>query len=295
VRVDDPTTPIQYSRALQFDIAHTAGVACVKINAQDEAQSTVAIYKVFSQDAERMSLWTTDGNGNSGSTDPAVGSLRGSDDSWLQLPQGAAGDDVIRRFYRAGRTVNVALFSDAACSTPATVDGKSVLAVDVAGMPPVDSSLASLAWGTLTADTVTALETITLDAGTPGSFAGAWTFSDGVTGFAQTLFCSNGSCGDGSDSRLGDMRLRPNAHGSVMPLRAPVNSVAAGDFKMYALSGRDGSGMNISSSFFSCTSAPLGQMCGQGQAPSGGGQNTGAPTQGGDGNTGPTHAQHRSR
>ena len=65
VRVDDPTTPIQYSRALQFDIARTAGVACAVLQPRDDAHTTIAIYKVYSHDAPRMSLWTTDGIGNS--------------------------------------------------------------------------------------------------------------------------------------------------------------------------------------------------------------------------------------
>ena len=288
VRVDDPTTPAQYSRALQFDIARTDGIACVKINMRDDAQTTIAIYKVYSQDAERMSLWTSDGFGNAASTDPNAGSLRSGDDSWMQLPQGADGDEVIRRFYRAGRTVDVALFSDAACAAPVAVEGKTVLAVDVAGMPPVDSALPSLPWGTLTDGTVAALETLALDGGHAGSFSGAWSFADGVTGFDQTLLCTAGACGDGEAARLGDARIRPGARSAVTPLLAPATRLLAGDFKMYVLGGRDATGMNIESSFFSCTASPLGQMCGQGPSPDGGG-NAGAPT------TGPTLAAGRSR
>jgi len=300
LRVDDPTAPVQYSRALQFDIARTDGIACARIDMQDDAQTTIAIYKVYSQDSERMSLWTTDGFGNSASTDPNAGTLRGGDDTWMQLPQGTEGDEVIRRFYRAGRTVNVSLFSDAACSAPVAVDGKTVLAVNVAGMAPVASALPTLPWGTLTDDTIASLETLALDGGHAGNFSGAWTFADGITGFEQTTFCTSGSCGDGEAARLGDTRIRPGARSAVTPLLAPATHILAGDFKMYILGGRDATGMNIESSFFSCTSQAAGQMCGQGQAPIGGG----APTQGGDsgntgGNTGgttagPTSAHKRS-
>jgi hypothetical protein len=279
VRVDDPATPIQYSRALQFDIARTDGVACAVLKARDDAQSTIAIYKVYSQPGERMSLWTNNGMGNDASTDPLVGSLRGADDTWMQLPQGAAGDDVIRTFYRWGRTIDVALYADANCSTPAVIEGKSSFGVEIAGMPPVDSALSSLPWGALTADTVTALEALSLDVGTTGSFTGSWTFADGVTGFDENTVCSAGNCGDGSDVRLGQTRLRPGVRANTTPIHAPANGLAAGDFKMFILGGRDASGMNIESSFFSCTSTVAGQMCGQGQAPIGGG----APTQGGDG------------
>ena len=301
VRVDDPTTPVQYARALQFDIARTDGVACAVLKARDDAHSTIAIYKVFSQDGERMSLWTSDGQGNGASTDPNVGALRGSDDTWMQLPQGTAGDDVIRTFYRSGRTIDIALYADAACTTPAIVDGKSVLAVDIAGMPPVDSALAGLPWGSLTTDTVTALESLTLEVGATGSFTGSWTFADGVTGFDENTVCSAGNCGDGTDVRLGQSRVRPGVLTNTTSLHAPSTAMAAGDFKMFILGGRDATGMNIESSFFSCTSQPAGQMCGQGQAPIGGT----APTQGGDGgNTGgdnggnaagPTASHKRSR
>jgi hypothetical protein len=270
VRVDDPTTPIQYSRALQFDIARTDGVACAVLKARDDAHSTFAIYKVFSNDAQRMSLWTQDGMGNQVSTDPGVGSLRGGDDTWMALPAGAAGDDVIRTFYRAGRTIDVAIYADAACTTPATVQGKSSFGVDIDGMPPVDSAMASLPWGALTADTVAAFESFAVDGGHTSSFSGAWTFADGITGFDQATFCTAGSCGDGEPARLGDMRIRPGAHSAVLSLKAPATHVLAGDFKMFILGGRDATGMNVESSFFSCTSTPAGQMCGQGQPPTGG-------------------------
>ncbi|MEO5687304.1 MAG: hypothetical protein ABIR54_08075 [Burkholderiaceae bacterium] len=279
VRVDDSTTPIQYSRALQFDIERTDGVACAILRARDDAHSTIAIYKVYSQPGERMSLWTSDGMGNGASKDPNAGMLRGADDTWMALPTGAEGDDVIRTFYRYGRTIDIAIYADAGCSTPATIEGKSEFGVEIAGMPPVDSALASLPWGSLTTDTTSAFEALTLDAGTAGSFTGSWTFADGVTGFGETTFCSSGSCGDGGDARLGQARIHPGARTSATPLHAPSNTIAAGDFKMFILGGRDASGMNIESSFFSCTSQAAGQMCGQGQAPIGGG----VPPQGGDG------------
>ena len=275
VRVDDPTTPIQYSRALQFDIARTDGVACAVLRTRDEAHSTFAIYKVFSNDAQRMSLWTQNGMGNQVSTDPNVGSLRSGDDTWMALPTGAAGDDVIRTFYRAGRTVDVAIYADAACTTPASVQGKSSFGVDIDGMPPVDSAMASLPWGSLTADTIAALEAFTVDGGHTSSFTSAWTFADGITGFDQATFCTAGSCGDDEPARLGDMRVRPGALGAAISLKAPATHVLAGDFKEVILGGRDASGMNTESEFFSCTSTPAGQMCGQGPAPSGGNQNSG--------------------
>ncbi|MFL6628428.1 MAG: hypothetical protein ACJ8G1_18435, partial [Vitreoscilla sp.] len=51
--------------------------------------------------------------------------------------------------------------------------------------------------------------------------------------------------------------------------------ILAGDYKEFILGGRDATGMNIESEFVSCTSQAAGQMCGQGQAPSSPGANTG--------------------
>jgi len=274
VRLDDSTTPVQYSRALQFDIANTGSVACAVLKVRDDAHSTFAIYKSYSGDAERLSLWTVDGWGNSASTNPASGVLRGGDDTWMALPAGTAGDDVIRAFYRAGRTIDVEIYSDAACSTPANLGGKSSFPVDIQGMPPVDAAMAALAWGTLTPATVTALESFALAPDVAGSFTASWTFSDGVTGFDENTFCSAGSCGDGEDARRGQSRIRPSARTATTALHASSTAVAAGDFKMLILGGRDASGMNIESSFFSCTATPLGQMCGKGPTDPGTGPGT---------------------
>ena len=284
VRVDDSTTPAQYSRALQFDIANTTGVACAVLKTRDDAHSTFAIYKSYSADAERMSLWMTNGQfGNSPSLDPNSGGMQSSDSTWMQLPDGDDGDAVIRGFYRYGRTIDVALYSDAACSTPATVQGKSSFPVDIDGMPPVQSAMSSLAWGVLSPATVTALETFAADSGTAGTFTAAWSFTDGVTGFDENTFCASGDCGDGSDSRRGQARIRPGAVTGVTQLHASSSTIAAGDFKMFVLGGHDATGMNVESSFFSCTSTALGQMCGQGPTGPSGNGNGGAPT-GGNGN-----------
>ncbi len=273
IRVDDPTAPIQYGRALQFDIERTDGVACAVLKARDDAHSTIAIYKPYASDVQRMSLWMTNGFNNSPSLDPSVGSLRSGDDTWLQLPDGSAGDDVIRTFYHWGRTIDVAIYSDAACSTPATVQGKSTFSVDIDGMPPVSSALSNLAWGSLTADTVSALEGLTMDAGSDASFTATWTFTDGATGFEQNMLCAAGGC----EQRTGDSRVRPGMLTHVTPLHTDT-AIAAGDFKMFTLGGRDATGMNIESSFFSCTSQAAGQMCGQNQGPSGGDGSKTGPT-----------------
>jgi len=263
VRVDDPSASPRYSRALQFDIAVAAGVACAQVSqhAADGSPVTVAYFKVHEPSATRMSLWTTDSMGNAPSTDPSAGATRSNDDTWVTLPEGAAGDDVIRNFYRGGRTVTVALFSDAACATPATIGGKSAFDVDVQGVPPVWSAMPSMPWGELTAGAKGALQSLALANGVAGELDVAWTFADGSTGFDETEFCTNGACGDGSVYRIGAQSLRPGSTSAAVALRGPVGALAAGDFKELILGGRDGSGMNVESEFVSCTSRPAGSDC----------------------------------
>ena len=263
VRVDDPTTPARYSRALQFDIANTPGVACAKVSQLDAAGApvTVAYFKVHEAGAPRMSLWTSDGMSNGAGLDPLHGSTRTSDDSWVGLPEGTAGDEVIRNFYRGGRTVTVSIYSDTACSTPATVDGKTAFQVDVKGMPPVSSAMASMPWGELTDASKTALESLALANGVGGSIDVAWSFADGGTAFDEGEFCTSGSCGQGSVVRIGSKSIRPSEHSFTMSLRGPVGALAAGDFKEVILGGRDGSGMNVESEFLSCTSHAHGSDC----------------------------------
>ena len=248
-----------YSRALQFDIAVTDGVSCAQVLQRDAAGSvtTVAYFKVHEAGASRMSLWLQDSmNGPQPSLDPATGSTRSSDDSWVQLPEGTAGDDVIRNFYRGGRFVTVAVFSDTACTTPATLEGKSEFTVDVDGVPPVWSAMASLPWGDLPDSTKTALQTLTLTSGASSTFDAAWTFAAGSTGFGEITFCVSGECGEGGSGRLDQVQVRPGAVSAHMALNGPAHDVAAGDMKMLMLGGRDGSGMNIESGFITCTSTP---------------------------------------
>lgn len=259
-RLDDGSAP-SYMRALQFDIAVTPGVACAQVLQRDAAGSptTIAYYKVFSNDSQRMSLWRSTGLGDwAASTDPSNGALSGQDDTWVPLPQGTQGDDVIRNFYRGGRSVEVALFSDAACATAATVDGKSSFMVDVQGVPPVWSALPSIDWGNLSDATAAALQAFGVDGGHTSTFDASWT---GTIGYDQVTFCVNGDCGDGSPGRLSDTRVHGGLTSATLSLKAPATHVLPGDFKMLAFYGRDGDGMGMQSNYMSCSSSSPGQWC----------------------------------
>jgi hypothetical protein len=249
-----------YSRAFQFDIALTDGVRCAQVLQRDStgAATTNANIKVHEAGAPRMSLWLQDSmNGPTPSLDPAAGSTRSSDDTWLQLPEGTAGDDVIRNFYRGGRFVTIALFSDTACATPAVLEGKSEFTVDMDGVPPVWSALPSMPWGDLAASTKGALQGLTLASGVSSGFDMAWTFAEGSTGFGEATFCVSGECGQGGSGRLGQEQVRPGAGSVHLTLRGPDHDVGAGDMKMLMLGGRDGAGMNIESGWVTCANTQV--------------------------------------
>ena len=262
-RVDDPTAADTYARALQFDIAATTGVQCVQVSqvAASGSPTTVAYYKVHEASAQRMSLWTTGTTSDTPSLDPSTGATRSNDDSWVNLPDGTAGDDVIRNFYQGGRTVTLSLFADAACATPATVGGKTQLQVDLQGVPPVWSAMPSLPWGALTDASTAGLESLTLSAGQTGTFQAAWDFASGDMGYQEATFCDGFNCGMGSISRIGYTTMKPSARSVSVSLSGPAQAVGAGNFKMFMLGGRDGSGMNIESGYFSCSSQAAGQPC----------------------------------
>jgi hypothetical protein len=61
--------------------------------------------------------------------------------------------------------------------------------------------------------------------------------------------------------RIGDTSVRPGHLSVTVPLAGPAAAVGAGDFKLLALGGRDGDGMNVESVFISCSALPAGQPC----------------------------------
>jgi hypothetical protein len=254
-----------YVRALQFDIANTPGVACAKVQQRDAQGSatTIAYYKLHDPGAMRMSLWTADGMGNGVSLAPLVGATRSNDDTWIVLPDGTAGDDVIRNFYRGGRAVTLSLYGDAACATPAVVDGHADFTLDVLGVPPVSSAIVALPWGDLGDATRSALASLTLAAGTATTFDIDWIVPDGGTAYDQVSFCVAGGCGQGGVGRIADAAMSPALHTATLSLSAPAAAVGAGSFKSVQFYGRDGTGLGMSSSYMTCSDTPVGAWCAQ--------------------------------
>ncbi|MEO6281353.1 hypothetical protein [Roseateles sp.] len=265
-RIDTATPVHDYSRALAFEVAAVSGLACAKVSQKNADGATVPIgyYKRHpgATDQRRLALWTADGMGWGPSLDPLVGATRNADDSWIGLPEGAAGDAMIRNFYRGGRSVNVALYSDSACSTPFVIGGKSSFEVDVDGVPPVWAAMETLPWPELDTASLTALRDLTIAAGADGSLSTAWTFARGPLGVDGSTVCgSRDTCGEGDTGRLGEKQLRPSARSAAVSLHNRGGAIARDDQKTFALYGRNGEGVDLQSNYSSCPGSAAGEAC----------------------------------
>jgi hypothetical protein len=260
-RVDGATPVDSYERAIAIEVQNVAGLACAKASQLDSAgeRVTVAYFKPWDGGAPRLSTWRDNLNGER-SLDPAAGGLRGPDDTWLMLPEGAAGDEVVRNFFRGGRTLRVNLFADSACSSPFVLDGRSEFEIDVDGVPPVWAAMPSLPWPELTSETAARLSSFTLESGASGSFAASWSFPRGRAGVNGAMFCAlDAGCGDGEGGRLGEREFSPAVTSTTITL--PGGSNALGNTRMLSLYGAGGDGMSLQSNFMSCTNTPAGQNC----------------------------------
>jgi len=266
VRGDSAGAPIDYNRALTFEVAALPGLACAQVAQRDAGGTltTVGYYKRHpgATDQQRLSLWSANSMSWGASLDPLVGATRSADDSWIVLPEGSAGDAVVRNFYRGGRSVLVSLFADAACSQPFTVAGKSEFEVEVDGVPPVWSAMPNLPWPEVDASSIAALDALQLDAGATGSLHVGWSFPRGPLGLNGITVCgSRAECGQGGSGRVGERSLRPNAHDADVALANHGGAIAPTDSKTLALYGRNGEGVDLQSNLTTCPATPIGERC----------------------------------
>lgn len=266
LRVDGDTPVTSYDRAFAFEVPALPGLACARVSQQDAAGSrvTLAYYKRHvpgpgEGEPRRLSLWTDGRGGPIASTDPASGQTRTSDDTWLALPEGEAGDGAIRNFLRGGRTVTVDLYADAACATP-FVGPATRLVIDVDGVPPVWSALADLPWPSFTAASHAALRGFVASAGTATPLELAWTFPRGAIGFTEGFVCTDRAlCGEGGAGRVAELGLRPRARSAGFVVQSGV-AITAGEHKMAGLFGR-WRGLGVQANVVSCPGVPAGERC----------------------------------
>lgn len=261
------TVADQYSRALAFDIPALSGLACAKV-AQRDATGALVTLALFKPHAgvglERLSAWRGTMDGASRSLDPAVGSTRSADDTWLELPQGEAGDTAVRNFYRGGREVTVSLYSDSQCITAFTAPGssRSSFAVEVEGVPPVWAALPGLPWPNLSDSAKAALRGLVVPASSSASLAVDWGYTQGPVGVGSITYCSDRAlCGSGGAGRLADANLRPSATSMALRVGTAGTAVEVGSYKMLALHGRTSDGMGLQSNHMSCPTVAPGLSC----------------------------------
>ena len=259
-RVDGATPVDRYERAIAVEIQAAEGLRCAKVEQRDSNGSrvTVAYFKPFGAGVQRLSAWR-DGNGER-SFNPASGQMRSGDDSWLMLPEGAAGDAVVRNFFRGGRTLVVSTYGDANCATPLAFGSRSEFEIDIDGVPPVWEAMPSLPWPELSSGTVEAMSSLTLAANASAQLNVAWTFAHGRGGVSEMMFCGDQSaCGEGEAGRLGTRDFSPALSSTTISLQN--GATALGRTRMLSLSGSGPDGIHMQANFTVCPDSASGQAC----------------------------------
>ncbi|MET0350932.1 MAG: hypothetical protein ABW067_14170 [Rhizobacter sp.] len=257
-RIDGDTPVYSYMRALAFDIPAASGLECARVSQRDADghDVTLAYYKRYgSGTVRRLSLWTDNAYGNTRSTNPNVGFLRSADDTWVALPDGSAGDEVVRNFFRGGRAVTVSTFSDTACSVPfaAGGQGKTAIEVEVEGVPPTWASMPGLPWPELTATARSSLLALSRGAGAEADFTVSWTFPRGPLGLNGSTFCADRArCGQDDIGRIGEGRVAAAATSAVIHLENGATPLEPNGYKMVALYGRTADGVDLQSNAIVC-------------------------------------------
>ncbi|WP_146131773.1 hypothetical protein [Chromobacterium amazonense] len=154
----------------------------------------------------------------------------------------ASGDALISAFFQRGRQVKIDLYSDNAFGSLIT----SVF-TRVDGVPPQSSQLAALPWLTLDSASQSALANYA--SAQRGALSFSWTGSNSVVPH-DASFCNSGSCNNPVHIDLGGkLGSAGNASFNLSSL-----TLAASDYKMIALYGRDRSNLGFESNYVSCVS-----------------------------------------
>lgn len=252
-RIDTPSVAPSYMRAIAIDVAHVPNLECATVAQRVSGGGTnvFAILKAFDSSANRLSIWRATAQGTEASIVPTTGFLRNSDDGWYTLPDGTAGDAVVRNFFRNGRGVVVSLFQDADCTSPLVVEGVSSIEVDIDGVPPVYASLPSFPWPELTEATVAAVTGATLEPNGSAELSLGWSYPNGRSGVNGVTFCGSlAQCGESDAGRHGSKNVSPSVMSTT--LRITGNGQALGASRTLSLYGSGPGGIAMQSNFTAC-------------------------------------------
>jgi hypothetical protein len=134
------------------------------------------------------------------------------------------------------------------------VAGQSSFEVDVEGVPPTTAQLPNLPWTDLTPSAKQALLGLTLAAHAEGSYAAGWSFSHGPIALNGATFCiDRAQCGEGGPGRISvERRFAPGVTSAAIALVNGSTAVEPGSYKMLALYGRTGDGLDLQSNAVAC-------------------------------------------
>lgn len=258
----DGTSADSYAKSLSVSIQAQAGLQCAQVTQQNLSgqDQTLAYYKPATS-ANVLSVWSTDSVNNAVSLDPSTGATRGADDIWFPLTAGATGDAIVRNFYRSGRQLKVALFSDSACTSPFTPTGAStsIFALDLPGVPPLDQAMSTLPWPVLAPATGSSLSSLTAAAAAKISLSASWSFNLQPAAFNAAQFCLSAQC-DGANQAI-NLPLSAAARSAAMSGTNGSNALSANSFKQLRLQGFSADGLLLIADYQSCAADTAGQSC----------------------------------
>jgi hypothetical protein len=267
VRADAAGAGDVYTRAFAIDIPALTGLECARVT-QRNAEGGEVLLGYFKRHAgatsqRRLSAWREGEFSLAMSSSASVGFTRSSDDTWINLPDGEAGDAYVRNFYRGGREVRVQLFGDTVCTTPFAVGSSgSSLMVEVTGVPPVSSAMDTFAWPRMSDASIASLRNLVLEEGATAVIEPQWSFRRGPIGLHEFSVCGDrAACGDGGNGRLGEVRVPFGATGTRITLTNNGPALTADSAKNFAMYGRTAEGVSVQVNYLVCPGVPAGQNC----------------------------------
>ncbi len=260
-RVDGGTQVDSYLRGIGVSISTAFGAQCASVSQTDSTGADVLLaYYMAVPGAANLSVWNVDAVNNQVSLDPTTGATRGSDDRWIPLPDGSAGDAIVRNFNTGGHAVKVSLFSDSACTAPLTpTGGSSVFSLDLPGVPPLAAALPALNWPSLTTASATALSALKGAAGAKLTYSPNWTLPSPPPSMSLAQVCTDSLCN--STAIIGSVAVIPSATTGVVAPTVGSTALAVGDFKQLRLNARGVDGLLLDADFQSCPAVTGGSAC----------------------------------
>ena len=246
-RLDSTAAADVYKRYLDIAIPVVGSLQCARVSQKDGTGADVPLAFFKKHGSGRyLSLWSASAGDATPSLNALSGATRAAD--VVAVP---ASESTARNFARAGRALQIELFSDSACATPlAGADGGTV-SVNVAGQLPVSAaSMSGQPWPVLAAASATALTGLKGAVNTTISFGPTWTFPRGDVAVQRVQLCSlDASCAN----KLVELELAGNAQTAALKATVGLLGLDAKDYKLMRLTARTSDGLVLQLDNASCS------------------------------------------